>query len=260
MSMILYLFYNSDLLTDVERMEMKVGYIDDVNFFVEGPTFNEAYSKLSNMMMRDGGGLDWYSRFEMSKLTLIGFSCRRMQDPVHPRKVIAEPWPSFSLNGTIIKPAKAHKFVGTIFDQELRWKMQADRVIAKATKWVLASCCLARPAAGIFPHQMRQLYQVVAVPSFTYTTDVWFMPICRDTGDERFRGFIGTARKLTTVQCMATAAVTGVLHTSTSDIMEAHANLMPIELLLNKVCHRAALQLAALLESHPLYKPVCQST
>ena len=66
--------------------------------------------------------------------------------------------------------------------------------------------------------------------------------------------------KLTMVQCMATVAVTGALHTSTSDIMEAHANLMPIELLFNKVCHQAALRLAALPESHPLYKLVCQST
>ena len=146
-----------------------------------------------------------------------------------------------------------------IFDQELRWKMQADWVIAKATKWVLASCHLARPAAGITPRQMCQLYQVVAMPSFTYAADVWFTPACRDTGDERFRGSIGTARKLTMVQRMATAAVTGALCTSASDIMEAHANLMPIELLLNKVCHRATLWLAALPESHSLYKPVCQS-
>ena len=137
--------------------------------------------------------------------------------------------------------------------------MQADRVIAKATKWVLASHRLARPAAGISPRQMHQLYQAVAIPSFTYAADVWFTPICRDTGDERSRGSIGTARKLTTVQCMATAAVMRALRTSASDIMEVHANLMPIELLLNKVCHQAALRLAALPESHPLYKPVRQS-
>ena len=67
------------------------------------------------------------------------------------------------------------------------------------------------------------------------------------------------ACKLTTVQHMAIAAVMGALHTSTSDIMEAHANHMPIELLLNKVCHQATLRLVALPESHPLYKLVHQS-
>ena len=106
---------------------------------------------------------------------------------------------------------------------------------------------------------MRQLYQAVAIPSFTYVADVWFMPICRDTGDKRFRGSIGTVHKLTMVQRMATTAVMGALRTSTSNIMEVHANLMLIELLLNKVCHRAVLRLAALPESHPLHKPVQQS-
>ena len=77
--MILYLFYNSDLLTDVRRMEMKVGYMDDIIFFTEGPTLDHAYVVLGDMMMHDGGGLDWSrnhnSKFEMSKLTLVGFSC-----------------------------------------------------------------------------------------------------------------------------------------------------------------------------------------
>ena len=132
-------------------------------------------------------------------------------------------------------------------------------MVAKATKWVLATRRLARPAVGISPHQMRQLYQAVAMPSFTYAADVWFKPICRDTGEERFRGSIGTACKLSTVQHMATTTVTGALRTSASDVMEVHANLLPMELMLNKVCHRATLRLAALPETHPLFKPVWQS-
>ena len=83
LSMILYLFYNSDLLEDVGKMEMKVGYVDDINFFAEGPTFNAAYTKLSDMVTCNGGGQDWSkqhnSKFEMSKLTLVGFSCQRIQ-------------------------------------------------------------------------------------------------------------------------------------------------------------------------------------
>ena len=78
LSMILYLFYNADLLEDVGKMEMKVGYVDNVNFFAEGRTFDTAYTKLSDMMTREGGGQDWSklhnSKFEMSKLTLVGFS------------------------------------------------------------------------------------------------------------------------------------------------------------------------------------------
>jgi len=78
LSMILYLFYNSYLLEDIGKMETKVGYIDDVNFYAEGCTFDAAYVKLSDMMTLEGGSQDWSklhnSKFEMSKLTLVGFS------------------------------------------------------------------------------------------------------------------------------------------------------------------------------------------
>ena len=121
---------------------MKVGYVDDVNFFAEGPTFNNAYAVLGNMMMCDGGGLDWSrnhnSKFEMSKLTLVGFSRQHVQDPACPGKMIAEPQPSLSLGDTVIQPVASHKFIGVVFDQELGWGMQAERVVAEATKWVLA--------------------------------------------------------------------------------------------------------------------------
>ena len=176
LSMILYLFYNADLLEDMGKMETKVGYVDAVNFFAEGRTFNAVYAKLSDMMTQEGGGQDWSklhnSKFEMSKLTLVGFSRQRVQDPAHPRKLKVEPWPTLSLCGMDIKPAESHKFLGVIFDQELRWNAQAERVVAKATKWTLASWRLARPATGISPQQMCQLYQAVAIPSFTYAADV----------------------------------------------------------------------------------------
>ena len=170
-----------------------------------------------------------------------------------------EPRPSFLLSDTTIKPTKAHKFIRVVFDQELRWRAQVEQAIAKATKWALAMCWLARPAVGISPRQMHQLYQVVAMPSFTYTTDIWIMPVCRATGDEKFKGSVGVVCKLTMVQHMASMAITGALRTSASDTMEVHANLLPLELLLNKVCHRATLQLVALPETHPLFKPVQQS-
>ena len=83
-----------------------------------------------------------------------------------------------------------------------------------------------------------------------------FTPVCRATGDEKFKGSIGVAHKLSTVQRMASTAIMGALRTSASDVMEAHANMLPLELMLNKVCHRATLRLAALPETHPLFKPV----
>src|SRR6266481_6338495 len=103
---------------------------------------------------------------------------------------------------------------------------------------------------------MRQLYQAVAVPSYTYAADIWFNPVIRNMGDKKAKGSVGMAHKLTSVQRIATTAITGTLCTSATDTMELHANLFPVELLMQRVCHRVMLQLATLPETHPLYKLV----
>ncbi len=59
LSMILYLFYNADLLEDVKKKEMKITYVDDVNFFAEGVNFEEVYERLHDMMTQDGRGQAW---------------------------------------------------------------------------------------------------------------------------------------------------------------------------------------------------------
>ena len=101
---------------------------------------------------------------------------------------------------------------------------------------------------------MRQLYQVVVVPSFSCVADIWFSPIERPTGCKMAWGSVAVARRLTSVQQIATMAITGALCTSTTDVLEVHADLWPIEVLLHRICHRAALQLVALLETHLLPK------
>ena len=128
--------------------------------------------------------------------------------------------------------------------------------MAKATKWTLCTRRLARHATGISPCQMRQLYQAVAIPSFSYAADIWFMPIEWPVGCKMARGSVGVARRLTSVQRIATMAITGALCTSATDILEVHANLWPIELLMHWTCHRVVLWLAVLPDTHPLHKIV----
>src|SRR6266481_459430 len=90
LSMILYLFYNAGLLDAIKKLEAKVAYVDNVNFYVEGADFEEAYSKLDDMMARGGGGQEWLknhnSRYEMSKLKVVGFTRWRVRDPDRPGK------------------------------------------------------------------------------------------------------------------------------------------------------------------------------
>jgi len=54
LSMILYLFYNADLIDGARKGELKIAYVDDVNYYAEGANFEEAYATLNDMMLRDG--------------------------------------------------------------------------------------------------------------------------------------------------------------------------------------------------------------
>ena len=41
-----------------------------------------------------------------------------------------------------------------------------------------------------------------------------------------------------------------------TDTLEVHADIQPMELVLQDACHRAAIRLASLPATHPLHKPV----
>ena len=58
--------------------------------------------------------------------------------------------------------------------------------------------------------------------------------------------------KLAIVQRMAMLAITDVLRTMATDTPDLHAGLMPIDLVLHKMCQRAAAWMATFPKIHPL--------
>jgi ribonuclease HI len=99
---------------------------------------------------------------------------------------------------------------------------------------------------------------VAGVPKMTYAADVWYMPIYKLKDKTRKSGSVTVTRKLTTIQRMATLAIMGALHTTATDILDLHANLLPVELLFHKVCQTAAVWMVTLPATHPLHKPFRQ--
>ncbi|KAG1781471.1 hypothetical protein EV702DRAFT_962229, partial [Suillus placidus] len=69
-------------------------------------------------------------------------------------------------------------------------------------------------------------------------------------------GSIGVAKKLSSVQRLTAIAITGTMITTATDILEAHANLLPTTLLLQNTCYCAIICLATHPKSHPLYEAV----
>ena len=94
LSMLLYLFYNADLIASPKKEEAMIAYVDDTSYYTEGSNFEEAYNRLRDMMHRDQGSYDWSkqhnSHFELSKMALVGFSHKHEADPQCPGKLAPE--------------------------------------------------------------------------------------------------------------------------------------------------------------------------
>ena len=58
------------------------------------------------------------------------------------------------------------------------------------------------------------------------------------------------------VQRMAAIHITGALRTTANDVLDAHADILPMELLIDKHCHHEAIRLATLPTLHPLHSHV----
>ena len=245
--MILYLFYNADMLDIAHgRHELCLGYVDNMALVASTGTFEDTHCMLGSMMSWSGGCLQWAvahnSKFEASKSALIDFS--RAKGIGHPDML---------LQGMLIKPSISHKFLGVLLDQELHWKHQANYVLGKALKWLLAFHRLTWMASGVNLRLMQQLYHAVAIPKMTYAVDVWYTPQCRKEGAKNDSSSVGITNKLASLQWMATLAITGALRSTATDILDLHAGTQPVRLLLLRLCNWAALRLTSLPDGHPLH-------
>ncbi|CUA73498.1 putative RNA-directed DNA polymerase from transposon BS [Rhizoctonia solani] len=254
-SVISYLPYNS-LLVKIPRVtsnELCIAYIDDVTFVAWGPSFEDNHRALVDMMTRTGGALEWSnthnSTFELDKTACIDFA------PASSSKRLDRP--PLTIGNQVITPVKSHTLLGVIMDQTLSWREQCDKALSKGQKWASQLNRLARMTYGTSVETARCLYLSIAVPHFTYAADVWFTPITSDPGKRR-TGSVGFAKRLARVQSTAARSILGAMRSTPIASLDAHLDLLPVHLLLNEACQRAAIRLAATPTDHPLHKAVAK--
>jgi hypothetical protein len=140
-----------------------------------------------------------------------------------------------------IDPSPFTKYLGVLVDQELRGKEQAAQTSKRAMKWVLATQRLVKTNKGVAPSLMHHLYILICVPKMLYAADVWMALPCRsDTG--HYPGPTAAMSKLASAQRVAALAITGALQSTTMDILDIHANLLPVQLLIRKHYSNVALR------------------
>ncbi|KZP16424.1 hypothetical protein FIBSPDRAFT_912289 [Athelia psychrophila] len=169
------------------------------------------------MMERGDGGFAWShshnSPFELSKLACMDFP-RRLSQPASSPLTLLKPNPDGTITTQVVNAVTSYKYLGVFFDPNLSFKYHAEKAVSKAT---------CKNSGGMPPSRIKQLWNTVAVPAFTYAADV------------NMRG----SRK-------ATKHITGALSLTAADTMEVHAHILPIDLL-------AAARICTLPAAHPLH-------
>jgi len=262
LSMILYILYNADLLEMLVLLnkEDSIGYVDDAIAIATGDDFYESTQTLAHAMTREDGGLAWSlshnSRFEISKLTVLHASQRMQPDPANPRKRIPLDRPPLRIRDKTIKEVESFKYLGVHVDSQLRWSVQAHKGVANATQWIMQFRRLTKISTGIGIRLMRQLYIAVALPKMTYALDIWYTPPTKPLGQRKSTGSVGVLHQMKKLQRLASLTIVGGMKSTPTDLLDTHAGLFPIELTLQRICHRAAVHLCTLPATHPLHPMV----
>jgi len=255
-SMLLYVIYNADLLEALRRLnEDAIGYVDDALVVATAKNFKETTRALKSFMERREGGFEWAkdhnSNFEISKVAVMHCQPRVRKPGDHPNPVLR-------LQGRVVKEVESYKYLGVNIDAQLRWRVQENGALAKATSYIMMFHRLTRTNLGIRPRLMHLLYISVAVPKMTYALDVWFVPPHKKEGKRDNSGSVRAQKAMGKIQRIATWAITGGLWTSPNDLLDAHAGVLPVNLMLERICHVAVVRTATLPGSHPLRAMICR--
>ena len=217
--------------------------MDDTTILATGEDL-EAFSKLEQIMTRDGGALEWSQkskcRYALNKFGLMGFTRRREADHSGTKKTKPAMRPNINLPGQTIRLSASHKFLGVILDQELWFKEQGAYALDKGTKWTKQYRWLAKGINGISAKHMTTFYFTTALPKMLYAADLFLIP-----GSKKTKGTAGYINKLARVHRQALLSITGAMNTTATVTLEAHANILPFRVIERQKILREALRLAS---------------
>ncbi|OSD04081.1 hypothetical protein PYCCODRAFT_1365058 [Trametes coccinea BRFM310] len=227
--------------------------MDDVALVVTGKTSEETHKKACAFMQREGGAMAWSkshnSAFSVDKFGLL--NCARVKPGLRP---------ALDLGGTVIEPFNHQHFLGVLLDRCLRFHQHVALAVARGSAWTALIRRLARMQHGLQMEEVRRLYMSVAIPSMLYAVDVFLVPVQTRVGGGQEYGSVGAVKKLTQIHCQALLVMTGAMRSTATDVLEAHAHVLPFRLLMDQLCQRSVVRLCTLLPSHPLHPHILRAS
>ena len=105
-------------------------------------------------------------RFETSKYVLIYFTW-------YPNKSTQA---AIQIANTVIQPSPDARYLGVVFDKQLRFKQHVQQIAKKGSKFALAISRIAKSTWGPMYQQTRTLFTTVVAPRMDYAAIIWRCP------------------------------------------------------------------------------------
>lgn len=208
------------------------------------------------MMERLGGGFSWStshnSPFKLTKLSLLDFPRTPSDTPTN-HLLIERPNSDGTTTTQQVQMVSSYKYLGVHFDSHLRWNVHTTKVIASATRLSQVLWKVCKLKDGLSSNRMHQKWNTTVVVRFLYAADIWFTAPHTPPNAKKKRGSTRIVKALISLQRRAAKHITGGLSTSAGDILDIHANILPIEQLFQKFLFNAATRLCALPPTHFLH-------
>ena len=207
------MYYNTDLLDIPQQRGTGLGFIDDIMYGVEGFTDKGNVRKLKQLLRE---AEEWRKKhgvqFEKSKYVLVHFIRN------HNRATNA----AITIEKVTIEPSNEAKYLGVIFDKELRFKEHLQYIVKKGTKAAMALSSIAKNSWGAQYKYARQLFKAVIAAHTDYAAVIWHRP-----KDGNKMATSTQACKLDKIQRLAMKAITGCYKTTAMAAMEIKMGLQP---------------------------------
>ncbi|KAF5349863.1 hypothetical protein D9758_014006 [Tetrapyrgos nigripes] len=222
---------------------------NDINIVVDVGTLEENVQALKTFMDMNGGfawALAHNCNFALDKFIVIHFP--------HPRNGPTPKAPPLSLRDTTVKETESVCVLGVMLDSQLKWKVQQASALGEATSIVSALWRITWPSQGVSLKMIRRLYISVVILKMTYGLDVWYTPPHCPEGGQKRVGSVSALHGLEKVHRQALLSITGAMRSAPTDLLETHANLLPMRYLLEKICYRSLIRIFSLPDNHPIRK------
>ena len=241
MSPILFMCYNAELLEiPVAYPGVKVqrwGFIDDIAFGVQGMS-DEGNAWILQQMLEDAEG--WRrrhgARFETTKYLLNHFTRKRKPTTA-----------TIRVGNVIVSPSENTRYLGVVFDKQLRFKNHLQQVAQKGAKFAHALARIAKVSWGARFCQLRQLFTSVVAARTDYGAVVWHRPA--KYGEKSPPAQV---KALAMVQRTAMKAILGCFRTTSTAALEVETALAPSHLRLQSRILRSLTRMRTVPDLHPI--------